>query len=102
MGLLDIRVSDKGEIVLSGRFDASQAAQAETFMAALTESRNVDVSDLQYISSAGLGVLLATQKRLMATGHALRLVNVRGHVLEVLHYSGFDQIFDIEAAPPAS
>jgi anti-sigma B factor antagonist len=100
--MLDIRVGEKGEIVLSGRFDASQAVKAETFMAALTESRNVDVGDLQYVSSAGLGVLLATQKRLMATGHALRLVNVRGHVREVLHYSGFDQIFEIDAAPPAS
>ena len=98
--MLDIRVGEKGEVVMSGRFDASQAAKAETFMAALTESRDVDVSDLQYVSSAGLGVLLATQKRLMANGHALRLVNVRGHVREVLHYSGFDKIFEIEAPPP--
>ena len=99
--MLDIRVGEKGEIVLSGRLDASQAAKAETFMAALTESRNVDLGDLQYVSSAGLGVLLATQKRLMGSGHALRLVNVRGHVREVLHYSGFDQIFEIVPTPPA-
>jgi len=100
--MLDIRVGEKGEIVLSGRFDASQAAKAETFMSAVAESRNVDLGDLQYVSSAGLGVLLATQKRLMSSGHALRLVNVRGHVREVLHYSGFERIFEIEAAPPAS
>ena len=99
--MLDIRVGEKGEIVLSGRFDASQAVKAETFMAALTESRNVDVGDLQYVSSAGLGVLLATQKRLMASGHALKLVNVRGHVRDVFHYSGFERIFEIDPAPPA-
>ena len=100
--MLEIRVGENGVIVLSGRFDASQAVKAEAFMVGLTESRNVDVGDLQYVSSAGLGVLLATQKRLMATGHALRLVNVRGHVREVLHYSGFDRIIEVEMAPPAS
>jgi len=87
--------------VLSGRFDASQAVKAETFMAALTESRIVDLGDLQYVSSAGLGVLLATQKRLMGAGHALKLVNVKGHVREVLHYSGFEQIFEIDPISPA-
>lgn len=99
--MLEIRVGEKGEIVLAGRFDASQAVKAETFMAALTESKVVDLGDLQYISSLGLGVLLATQKRLMSSGHALKLVNVRGHVREVFHYSGFERIFEIVPAPPA-
>lgn len=99
--MLEIRVGDQGEIHLSGRFDASQAVKAETFMAALTESRVVDLGQLEYISSLGLGVLLATQKRLMASGHALKLVNVRGHVREVFHYSGFERIFEIVPAPPA-
>jgi anti-sigma B factor antagonist len=96
---LDIKVGDKGEIVLSGRFDASQAAMAETVLGAVTESRVLDLGDLQYISSLGLGVLLATQKRLMASGHQLKLVNVRGHVREVFHYAGFDAIFEIDPKP---
>ena len=99
--MFDIRLGDKGEIIISGRFDASQAVKAETFMAALTESRIVDLGELQYISSLGLGVLLATQKRLMGTGHALKLVNVRGHVREVFHYSGFERVFEILPATPA-
>lgn len=99
--MLEIKIGERGEIVLSGRFDASQAVQAETFMAAVTESRDVDLSHLEYISSLGLGVLLATQKRLMASGHKIKLVNVRGHVREVLHYSGFERIFEIELAPSA-
>lgn len=93
--MLDIKVNDNGEIVLSGRLDASEASKAETFLAAVTESRIVNLGDLQYVSSAGLGVLLATQKRLMASGHALKLVDVRGHVREVFHYSGFEKIFEI-------
>jgi len=99
--MLDIKVGVQGEIVLSGRFDASQAAAAETVMSAVTESRVVDLGELEYISSLGLGVLLATQKRLMATGHSLKLVNVRGHVREVFHYSGFEAIFAIDPKPQA-
>ena len=99
--MLDIRLGENGEIILSGRFDASQAVKAETFMAAINESRVVDLGELQYISSLGLGVLLATQKRLMDTGHALKLVNVRGHVREVFHYSGFERVFEILPAPQA-
>jgi len=97
--MLDIKVGAQGEIVLSGRFDASQAAAAETVLGAVTETRVVDLGDLQYISSLGLGVLLATQKRLMADGHTLKLVNVRGHVREVFHYAGFDAIFAIDPKP---
>jgi anti-anti-sigma factor len=47
------------------------------------------------VSSAGLGVLLKTQKRLGAAG-GLTLVNVNAHILDVFRYSGFDQIFRIE------
>ena len=93
--MLDIKVNENGEIVLAGRLDASEASKAETFLAAVTESRIVNLGDLQYVSSAGLGVLLATQKRLMTSGHALKLVDVRGHVREVFHYSGFEKIFEI-------
>jgi anti-sigma B factor antagonist len=99
--MFDIKLGENGEIIISGRFDASQAVKAETFMAAVTESRVVDLGELQYISSLGLGVLLATQKRLMGTGHTLKLVNVRGHVREVFHYSGFERIFEIVPASQA-
>ena len=94
--MLGIKVKENGEIALSGRLDAAEADKAETFLEAITESRIVDLGDLQYVSSAGLGVLLATQKRLMGSGHLLKLVNVKGHGREVFHYSGFDAIFEIE------
>jgi anti-sigma B factor antagonist len=99
--MLDIKFGDKGELVLSGRFDASQAQKAETFLAAVKESAVVDLKDLNYISSLGLGVLLSAQKRLMGSGHSLRLVNVRGHVRDIFHFSGFEQIFEIDPGPSA-
>jgi len=99
--MLEIKFGENGHIIVSGRFDASQAEKAETFLSAVKDSRAMDLGNLEYISSLGLGVLLATQKRLMATGHGLKLINVRGHVREVFHFSGFESVFVIESAPPS-
>ena len=99
--MLEIKFGPGGEVVLAGRFDASQAEKAEAFLAGVKESRVVDLKDLSYISSLGLGVLLSAQKRLMASGHSLRLVNVRGHVRDIFHFSGFEQVFEIDPPPPA-
>jgi len=99
--MLEIKFGERGQIVLTGRFDASQAEKAETFLTTVVESREMDLGGLQYISSLGLGVLLATQKRLMSSGHGLKLTNVRGHIREIFHFSGFEQVFEIEPNPPA-
>ena len=97
--MLDIRLGDDGEIVLVGRLDAAQAPKAQRFIDGVQQPRVLDLKGLEYISSAGLGVLLKTQKRLGAAG-GLTLVNVSAHILDVFRYSGFDQIFRIEG--PAS
>lgn len=93
--MLDISVGSSGEIILSGRFDAAQTEKAREVFLNLTEAKVVDFSRLDYISSAGLGVLLAAQKRLSERGKGLRLINVNGHIRDVFHFSGFDQIFEI-------
>lgn len=94
--MFEIRFGETGEILLSGRFDASQVEKAEEVFGQVMESRVVNFSQLAYISSAGLGVLLAAQKRLRATGGALKLINANGHIRDIFRYSGFDQIFEIE------
>ena len=58
----------------------------------------LDCSRLEYISSAGLGVLLKTQKRLLASGGKIRLTGVSSHLNDILGYSGFDRIFEVERA----
>lgn len=93
--MLDIRLGENGEVVLSGRFDAVQAAKVQGFLDGLAKPRVMDFKELEYISSAGLGVLLKTQKRIAANG-ALKLINVSKHIGDVFNYSGLDQIFDIE------
>ena len=91
-----IEINDQGEIQLSGRLDASQAEKARQFLQNINNSRVVDFKDLDYISSAGLGVLLATQKRLNENGQSLKLINLNNHIRDIFRYAGFDTIFEID------
>jgi anti-sigma B factor antagonist len=85
-------------IVLTGRLDAAQAASAQSVLDGVTGTVTLDCAALDYISSAGLGVLLKTQKRLQPAGGGLVLRGLNRHVRDVFTYSGFDQIFRIEPA----
>lgn len=85
-----------GTILLKGRFDASQVDAARSVFDAVQDSRTIDCTDLAYISSAGMGVLLMTQKRLSAAGASLRFVNLNPHIREIFRYAGFDKIFEME------
>jgi anti-sigma B factor antagonist len=95
--MFDIRLGEQGEVVCEGRLDASQAVRAQAFLDALPAPDVIDLSRLEYISSAGLGVLLRTQKRVLQTGGGLRLVKVSRHIRDIFRYSGFDRIFEIES-----
>lgn len=97
--MFEIRLGDQGEVVMSGRLDAAQCDKALQFLDALSAPRVVDLAALEYISSAGLGVLLKTQKRVMAGGQGLRLVNANRHIRDIFKYAGFDRIFEI---PPGA
>jgi len=94
--MLAIDYGADGVVVIAGRLDAAQSAGAQSFLDKVQGPVTLDCTKLEYISSAGLGVLLKTQKRLMASGGKLRLTGVSRHLRDILQYSGFDQIFEIE------
>jgi anti-sigma B factor antagonist len=96
--MLAIDFGPDGAVVISGRLDAAQCPAAQSFLDGVDGSVTLDCIGLEYISSAGLGVLLKTQKRLLAAGGKLRLTGVNRHLRDIFLYSGFDQIFEIEAA----
>jgi len=95
--MFEIGYGSDGEILCSGRLDAAQCAKAQSFLDEIADTRTLDFSGLEYISSAGLGILLKTQKRLAESGAALKISNVSHHIYDVFRYSGFNSIFDIEA-----
>lgn len=96
--MLAIDFGPGGAVVVTGRLDAAQCPTAQAFLDGVQGTVTLDCSGLEYISSAGLGVLLKTQKRLLAGGGKLRLAGVNSHLRDIFVYSGFDQIFEIEPA----
>jgi anti-anti-sigma factor len=94
--MLTIESKGPGIVALAGRLDAAESPRAQAALDAVNGVVNVDCTGLEYISSAGLGVLLKTQKRLLAGSGKLRLTGVNRHLQDIFMYSGFDQIIEIE------
>ena len=96
--------TDQGVTIftIKGRLDSNTS---NTFETAIYESMDngltqmiINLEGLEYISSAGLGVLLSTHKRLMSARQGLELVNVNPHINDIFRYSGFDKLFVIRLA----
>ncbi len=94
--MFEITRDTSGDVLLHGRFDAAQIAAAKEVLSLVNDSCVVDFAGLSYISSAGLGLLFATQKRLVDKGGALTLTNLNPHIREVFRIAGFDNIFEID------
>ena len=94
--MLSIDYGPDGAVVVTGRLDAAQAAAAQAFLDKTQGVVTLDCRGLEYISSAGLGVLLKTHKRLLAASGKLRLTRVGPHLKDIFTYSGFDQLFEIQ------
>ena len=94
--MFEARRREDGTVVLIGRLDASQAEKVRELFATVTDSATLDCDQLTYISSAGLGVFIATQRRLVDSGHSLRFRNLNRHVAELFRIAGLHAIFDIE------
>ncbi len=86
------------EIALSGRLDTTTAPDLEKTLKdsldGITEL-TLDLKELDYISSAGLRVLLSAQK-VMTGDKSMKLVNVGESIMEVFEVTGFSEILTIE------
>ena len=85
-------------IAIEGNVDTVTAPELEAAIAALPatlERLILDFAAVDYVSSAGLRVLLAADQRLSASG-ALILRNVNPDVREVFEMTGFDELLTLE------
>jgi len=90
------KILENGDISFHGRLDASQVDKANAALGQVDKSCTINFHDLEYISSAGLGVLISNEKRLKENGHTFRLIGLNKHIRDVFRYTGFDHIFEIE------
>ncbi len=84
-------------VSVEGRLDTTTAPQLEKFIGENTDGvkeLTVDLEKLEYISSAGLRVLLAAHKKMSKVG-TMKVINVRDEVMEVFDMTGFSDILDI-------
>ena len=93
--MLEIFKDGPQTIRLKGRLDATQSEMAFVEFDTLEGECFVQFEQLDYISSAGLSVLLHTQQRLSKAGGSLKLRGLNQHVSLVFEYAGFDMIFDM-------
>lgn len=84
-------------ITLEGRLDTTTAPELEREIGDLSDVQNlvIDMKNLEYISSAGLRVLLKAQKIMNVKG-SMKLINVGGMIMEVFEITGFIDILTIE------
>lgn len=94
--MLEVRFLEGGTVHLLGRFDASQAVAARQALTVVVETTTFDFSELEYISSAGLGVLIEVYKRLHGRGQTMRLRNMKPNVRAVFGFAGLDKVLTIE------
>ena len=85
-------------IGITGRLDTVTAPELEEYINSRLggiETLTLDCAGLEYISSAGLRVLLRTQKKMALCGE-LKLINVSPIIMEIFEITGFSEILTIE------
>ncbi|MBQ1321796.1 MAG: STAS domain-containing protein [Solobacterium sp.] len=88
----------KVNISLEGRLDTVTSPELDAELKEILEGTTeltLDFAGLEYVSSAGLRVLLAAQKTMMNQG-TLKIVNVNDVVMEIFEVTGFTDILKIE------
>lgn len=94
--MLNIWIDESDIVHMSGRFDAAQGLRAESVLNNLDISLIIDMTDLEYISSLGLGILVNTYKRLNDSGQTITMRNLRKPVKDVFYYTSLNKLFLIE------
>lgn len=88
------------DVALSGRLDTATSPELDAVLqkeiTPAVRQLNIDLAALDYISSAGLRVLLAAQKKMNAAGGSMLVQHPNEVVEEIFDVTGFNEILQIE------
>ncbi|MBQ6228750.1 MAG: STAS domain-containing protein [Prevotella sp.] len=94
------QLEDKYLVTLAGEMDTAAAAAAEEVLQPLYNTNGKDVvidcTDLEYIASSGLRILISILKGAKAGGSRVVLKNVNEDIQSVFELTGFINIFEFE------
>ena len=100
MEITQEKVNDVAVISLNGRLNVTTTGDLEAVFNKLIEEKEtkvlVECRDLEYISSAGLRVLLIAQKKVNALGTEMKIIGVHESVKEIFDITGFSGIMKID------
>ena len=86
--------------ILEGRLDTAVSEEVEEQLSPLHKCKDkdivIDCTDLTYISSSGLRILLSIYKFTRRTGHKAVLMHINDDIHDTFAISGFIQLFTIE------
>lgn len=101
-GVVGVREEKKGDVLILrflGRLDAVSTPEAEKRVMQLIEGGShkvlMDFAGIDYISSAGMRMLLAVTKKLKVHSGRLVLCSITMNVMDVFKMSGFDHVLEL-------
>ena len=93
-------IDGKMVVTLSGELDTAAAVVVEQDLQVLNEHEGKDVifdcTELEYIASSGLRILLSILKKAKASGSKVTLKNVNDDIKNVFRMTGFINLFEFE------
>jgi anti-anti-sigma factor len=100
---LRIEAGSAGYVVrLTGEIDLETAPALEERLAALAGDLVVDLTDVSFVDSQMLSVLIAEHKRRVAVGSHLAITGLSPMARRVFEISGVDHLLDLELGPSRS
>ena len=87
---------DSQTVNLIGKLDSSSSTKAKDVLDKIEDSITINMADLNFICSAGIGTLVNTYSRLKKKGENVNLINLNSHIKKVFEVSCLDTVFDIK------
>ena len=103
--LLDSKYDDtqnKWNVHLYGEVDIYNADNLKSELHALIEERQADIvldcTNLKYIDSTGLGVLVSALKKVREADRQISIINLKQYIAKIFTLTGLNKIFEIEVS----
>ncbi len=100
--LVDVSQEERGNVLIlriSGRLDATSSPMMEKKIVSLIDAEQyrllLNFENVEYLSSAGMRLLLSTTKKLKSKEGKMVVSSLAENVLEVIKMAGFDHILNI-------
>lgn len=98
---MDARVEERGEVIvvhIGGRLDAASSPQLEKQINSIIDAGQfklvLDCTELDYLSSAGMRLMLSVFKRLKSLEGKVVVCNLKDEVMEVIKMAGFNHVLE--------